>query len=114
MKKVIKRGVSAALILALLLLLAACGSESTKADYTTKQAETALQKGKDLKDKTISIRADKLVPDSAFGYNIETGKHLNFVSENNPHIKKGQKVIVKVKRVTSQLGSFIITYNKIR
>lgn len=50
---------------------------------------------------------------SAFGYNIEAGKYLNFVSTDNPNVKKGDKVILNFKQVKSVLGSFIITYEKL-
>lgn len=92
------------------LLLAGCGADEP--DYTTEQFETALNKGDNLEGKTVSIKVDEIVPDSAFGYNIETGKHLNFVSSDNPDVKKGDKVILKAKEVKSALGSFIITYEK--
>lgn len=99
--------------LMLALVLAGCGgTNNVKADYTTKQFETALNKGDNLEGKTVSVEVDKLVPNSAFGYNIEAGKHLNFVSTDNPNVKKGDKVILKVTKVQSTLGSYIITYEK--
>ncbi|KRL04123.1 hypothetical protein [Liquorilactobacillus oeni] len=94
-----------------ILFLTSCGG-TQKADYTTAQAEQALNKGKSIDGKTVKIKVTKLAPNSAFGYNIETGKHLNFVSTENPKVKKGQSVIVKVKKVESTLGSYIITYSK--
>jgi hypothetical protein len=103
------------LVLTLLLSIVtvtACGSNQS-ADYNNEKTfETALNKGKDLDDKTVKIRVNKLVPNSAFGYNIQTGKHLNFVSNDNPKVKKGDTLIVKVKNVKSVLGSYIITYDK--
>ncbi len=95
------------------IFLSACGTE-TKADYTTKQFETALNNGDNLDGKTVSVDVEKLVPNSAFGYNIEAGDHLNFVSATNPNVKKGNKVIVKVKNVKSMLGSYIITYKMVK
>lgn len=57
------------------------------ADYPNiKYAEIALSKGKNLKGKTVQFKVKKLEPQSAFGYNMETGKHLNFVSQ----CKKGR------------------------
>ncbi|KRL99744.1 hypothetical protein [Liquorilactobacillus satsumensis] len=99
------------IVLLSVLFLVSCGT-AKKADYTTVQAEQALNKGKSIDGKTVKIKVDKLVPNSAFGYNIETGKHLNFVSSENPKVKKGQSIIVKVKKVESSLGSYIITYSK--
>lgn len=95
------------------LLLAGCGtSKPVKADYTTPQFESALNKGENLEGKTVSVKVDKLVPNSAFGYNIEAGKHLNFVSNENPNVKKGDTVILKVTKVASTLGSYVISYEK--
>jgi predicted RNA-binding protein with TRAM domain len=99
--------------LLLTLVLAGCGGTKTvKADYTTTQFETALNKGDNLEGKTVSVEVEKLVPNSAFGYNIQAGKHLNFVSTDNPNVKKGDKVILKVTKIQSTLGSYIITYEK--
>jgi predicted RNA-binding protein with TRAM domain len=94
-------------------LLAGCGTNKTvKADYTTKQFETALNKGDNLEGKTVSVKVNELVPNSAFGYNIEAGKHLNFVSPDNPNVKKGDTLILKVTKVASALGSYVISYEK--
>jgi predicted RNA-binding protein with TRAM domain len=110
MKKVLVGLLSSFMVL---LLLAGCGSNKTvKADYTTKQFETALNKGDNLEGKTVSVTVNKLVPNSAFGYNIEAGKHLNFVSPDNPNVKKGDKLILKVTKVASALGSYVISYEK--
>ncbi|MEO1768256.1 hypothetical protein [Candidatus Enterococcus ferrettii] len=91
--------------------LAACGS--SEPDYTTEQAEAALNAGEDIEGKTVSITVDKLVPNSAFGYNIQTGEHLNFVSENNPKVDNGDSLIVKVSNVKSVAGSFVIEYTEV-
>jgi len=94
-------------------LLAGCGTNKTvKPDYTTEQFEAALNKGDNVDGKTVSVKVDKLVPNSAFGYNIEAGKHLNFVSTDNPNVKKGDTVILKVTKVASTLGSYVISYEK--
>lgn len=92
------------------LLLTACGS--AEPDYTTEQFETALKNGNNAEGKNVSITVDKLVPDSAFGYNIQTGEHLNFVSSSHPNVKEGDELIVKVEEVESVLGSFIIKYKQ--
>jgi hypothetical protein len=97
-------------LMILIFALSACGT--VKPDYTTTQFETALNKGANLDGKTVSVEVEKVVPNSAFGYNIEAGKHLNFVSTDNPNVKTGSTVILKVKQVKSLLGSFIITYEK--
>ncbi|MGF9891428.1 hypothetical protein ABEX78_22455 [Priestia megaterium] len=95
-----------------LLVLAGCGNTEPDYDYTTKQFEAALNKGEDLEGKTVSVDVSKIVPNSAFGYNIQAGEHLNFVSADNPNVKEGEKVILKVEEVKSMMGSFVITYEK--
>lgn len=99
--------------LLMLLTLAACG-QAAKPDYTARTAETALNKGKDLKGKTVQFKVTGYEPASAFGYNMETGKHLNFVSSDNPKVKKGDTVTVKVNKAKSVMGSFIITYTNLK
>lgn len=110
MKKVIATVLA---VLSVLFVLSACGQK--KADYpTAAKAETALNAGKDLKGKTVTFKITGYEPKSAFGYNMETGKHLNFVSNDNPSVKKGDTVTVKIKKVASTLGSFIITYTDLQ
>ncbi|WP_233278828.1 hypothetical protein [Floricoccus penangensis] len=71
-----------------------------------------MNAGDDLTGKTVEVRVAKLVPNSAFGYNIEAGKHLNFVSPENPNVKEGDTVVLKVDKITSTMGSYVITYKK--
>lgn len=88
-----------------------CGSE---VDYDSISSfESALNDGDDVEGKTVEITVDEFVPDSAFGYNIQTGEHLNFCSLDNPGVKEGDTLIVKVTDVESVLGSFIIYYEKV-
>lgn len=93
--------------------LAGCG-KSVKPDYSSaSKFEKDLNDGKNLKDKTVALTVDEIKPDSAFGYDIYAGDHLNFVSEDNPDVKKGDKIIVKAKKIKSLLGSWIISYEKV-
>ena len=70
--------------------------------------------GDKIDGKTVSFTVTDYSPNSAFGYNLMTGKDLNFVSSDNPGVKKGAKVIVKVKEVKSLMGSWIITYEDLK
>ena len=127
--------ITASLLVAMGISTAACSSNSNKSnstvqssksvhkkkaaklpkpDYATAEdAEAALNAGKVLEGKTVRFRVNDLRPKSAFGYNLETGEHLNFVSPHNPKVKVGDVVIVKVKEVTSTLGSFVIKYSNL-
>lgn len=113
MKKTVRIFASIFTFIALTFILAACGNSTPKADYSESKAEKVLNDGGEIKGKTVSIKVAKLEPKSAFGYNIEAGQHLNFVSEENPDVKVGDNLIVKVKKVKSVLGSFVINYNLI-
>lgn len=111
MKKIIKAVALIAAMLCLTAVVTACGQK--KADYTAKTAESALNAGKNIEGKTVKFKVQKLEPNSAFGYNMEAGKHLNFVSNDNPKVKKGDTVFLKVKKVSSTLGSYVITYSNL-
>ena len=95
-----------------IVFLVACGSEATEPDYTTEQLEVALNNGDDPIGKVVTVEVEEFVPDSAFGYNIQAGEHLNFVSNDNPNVEKGDQIIVEVTEVQSAMGSFIINYEK--
>ena len=111
-----------ALIVALLVLaltLGACsaGGGSSKAvtvDYEDAATfEAALNAGEDLTGKVVRFTVDTVVPDSAFGYNLEAGEHLNFCSTKNPGVKAGETVTVRVKEISSMMGSYVISYDKL-
>jgi len=109
-----KKNLSITLIICVLLIsfLSGCAGE-TKVDYANAEDfEAALNAGDDLTGKTVTFTVNELVPDSAFGYNLQTGEHLNFCSANNPGVKKGESITVKVTEITSMLGSYIISYEK--
>lgn len=97
-----------------LFILGACGSKEIKPDFTTEEAETALNDGKSIDGKTVSITVDKFIPDGTLGYTIWSGEHLNLISSTNPKVEEGDKIIVKVKKVESSLGSWFISYEKLQ
>lgn len=98
-------------LLAGIFLLGACGS-TPEPDYTTEQLESALNEGENPEGKIVSVKVNELIPDSAFGYNIHAGEHLNFVSSENPNVEAGDEIIAKVEKVESLMGSYIITYEQ--
>lgn len=102
-----------AIFLVFMLTLCACSGKEITPDFADAASfEAALNNGDDLTGKTVKITVTKLVPDSAFGYNIQTGEHLNFCSSTNPGVKDGDSLVVKVTEVRSMLGSYIIAYEK--
>lgn len=104
-----KTSVVAILILLLVSFLTGCGG-SEKADYTTEEFETALNQGVNVDGKTVLVEVLDFKPNSKLGANIHAGEHLNFISLENPGVKKGDKVLVKVRKTGNLLGSFIIDY----
>ena len=117
-----KRFLAILVSLVLVLSLVACGGNAgndsnaeAKPDYEDVVTfESALNAGEDLTGKTVAFTVNELVPDSAFGYNIHAGEHLNFCSPNNPGVKTGDTLTVKVTEVTSMLGSYLIGYEMIK
>lgn len=96
------------LMLIISVILVGCGGP----DYTTEEFENALNNGDVVEGKTVSVKVTKMDANTAFGYNIQAGEHLNFVSAENPKVKEGDTVTLKVERVANLFGSYIITYIK--
>ena len=119
--KTMKKFLAVLVSLVLVLSLVACGGNAgndsnaeLKPDYEDVVSfEGALNAGEDLTGKTVAFTVNELIPDSAFGYNIQAGEHLNFCSPNNPGVKTGDAITVKVTEVTSMLGSYIISYEMV-
>ncbi|WP_404458316.1 hypothetical protein [Oceanobacillus kapialis] len=102
------------LMLGLILILAACGdsasSSSPEPDYTTEEFEKALNDGEEVTGKTVAVKISDIAPDSAFGFNLQAGEHLNFVSSENPELQAGDEFVAEVEEVENVMGSFIINY----
>lgn len=106
--------VIASVLISCLLLCGCKSSKKTVLDYGDAQSfEAALEAGENLEGKTVQFVADEIYPQSAYGYNVWAGNHLNFISSRNPDIKEGDVVNVKVTTIESNLGSWFITYEKI-
>ena len=104
---------AAAFSLVITCVCTACGS--TKVDYEkVEDFEAALNAGEDLTGKTVTFTVLEVHPDSAFGYNLYGGEHLNFISTKNPGVKQGDTLTVKVKEINSLLGSWFISYTKVK
>lgn len=110
-----KKVLSLVVVLAMVLGLTACGGASVTPDYANAESfEAALNNGENLEGKVVTFEVENLEPQSAMGYDIWAGEHLNFVSNSNPNVKAGDTVTVKVKKVESMLGSWFITYDKVK
>ncbi|MDE5557511.1 MAG: hypothetical protein K2J32_07430 [Ruminococcus sp.] len=103
-----KRILSVFLSIIMCLALFSCGGN---VDYKDAESfESALNAGEDLIGKTVTFTVEEFSPNSAFGYNLQAGEHLNFCSSENPNAKAGDTVTVKVESVKSVIGSYIIYY----
>ena len=111
MKKIIKFMIVTLLVLSLI----GCGASNSKIepDLTAIEAEKMLNDGENIDGKIVEVVVKELIPDSAFGYNIVSGEHLNFVSSKNPEVKENDILIVEVVEVESMLGSYIIEYKRL-
>ena len=106
-----RKTISILLALFLLLSLAACGAKEVQPDYPDAATfEAALNTGADLTGKTVRFTVGEVVPESAFGYNLQAGEHLNFCSSSNPKVSAGDTVMVEVVEVASMMESYIISY----
>ena len=84
---------------------------NAKIDYENEQIfEDALNDGEQVVGKVVVFRADELHPDSALGYNIWSGEHLNFITDGDPGILQGEEVTAKVLNVTKHSVSWRIYY----
>lgn len=83
------------IIFAFVLIMTACGKRNDSKvgdeknnseadlvyiDYADAESfEAALNEGEDLEGKIVQFEALELHPDSAVGYNVWAGEHLNFI-----------------------------------
>lgn len=94
--------------------LSSCSNNRIIPDYASAELfETALNKDEDTIGKTVCFVADTIRPNSAFGFNIWAGEHLNFISDKDPGVKEKDSVTVKVNEVKNLFGSWMITYELI-
>ena len=102
------------LMVMMITSLTSCGGGKETIDYADAESfESALNSGENLEGKIVQFVAGELHPNSAFGYNVWAGEHLNFVSSRNPDIKEGDTVVVKATTIENVLGSWIIQYEKV-
>ena len=81
-------------------------------DYDSSQAfEQALNNGDKVNGKIVQFNVVEYKPDSALGINCWSGEHLNFISESELDVNKGDIIIGKVtSEPTKPLGSWEIHY----
>ncbi len=103
-------------LLSLALLVSGCGCgkvSSADIDYGDAESfETMLNSGEKMDGKVVQFVAEKVTSgDSA--YNIWGGEHLNFMSNSDPQVNNGDKVVVKVNSVKNKDGKWFIYYDRV-
>lgn len=90
-------------------------SSSTTVDFkTATEFEAALNSSQDTIGKVVTFTVDNVVPNGELGYTVWAGEHLNFISTEVLNWKTGETHTVRVKKVASSLGSYMITFEKIK
>ena len=108
-----KRIAVIAVTVVMMICFVACG-KSVPIDFADAESfEAALNAGENLEGKVVQFTAGEFHPDSALGYDVWAGEHLNFVSSSHPNITQGDTVVVKVTKIENLLGSWMITYEKV-
>lgn len=81
-------------------------------DYNdAKSFESALNDGAKVNGKVVRFDVIEYKPDSAMGINCWSGEHLNFISENELDVDKGDIVIGRITKEPSNIwGSWKIPY----
>ncbi len=110
-----RRMLKALMMIFICMSLYGCGaSKKISIDYGDAESfEKALNNGENLEGKIVRFEVLDFKPNSALGYNAWAGEHLNFVSSTNPDIKTGDIPVVRVTKIISNMGSWVITYEKI-
>lgn len=95
------------------LVLSACGNKAPQREspYDYMDAETfekALNEGEDTVGKTVEFVINDVKPDSALGYNLWAGEHLNFLPIEKPEAKAGESIVVRVISVEMFVDSWVI------
>ena len=87
-------------------------TDSMKIDFDNAESfETALNEGEAVKNKIIKFDVAEYKPDSAMGINCWSGEHLNFISDEELDVNKGDIVIGQITDEPSKsFGSWEIHY----
>lgn len=102
-----------ALTVIVMVLFTACG-KSIPIDFADAESfEAALNAGENLEGKVVQFTAGGFHPDSAMGYDVWAGEHLNFISSSHPNIAQGDTVVARATKIENVLGSWVIAYERV-
>lgn len=107
------------------IFLIGCGEKIAKKDVTNESAEQkytidyydsglfekALNDGEKVNGKIVLFDVVEYKPKSAMGINCWSGEHLNFISEKEINVKKGDIIVARItKEPSKKLNSWVIPY----
>lgn len=72
--------------------------------------EAALNRGEMTVGKVVRFKVDSVHPNSAPGFNLWAGEHLNFITSRPVDVKAGDVVVARIADVTTSLGSWFLSY----
>lgn len=78
--------------------------------YTDTDFEKLLNSGKNMTGETVKLKVLDYKPDTRYGNNMWAGEHLNFISENERHVRTGDTLIVTITDAVKSHGSWFMTY----
>lgn len=83
--------------------------------YDSASFEKALNDGEKVNGKIVLFDVKEYKPKSALGINCWSGEHLNFISQKEIAVKKGDSVIARITEEPSKkLNSWIIPYDAVK
>ena len=86
-------------------------TQSVSIDYENERDfEIALNKGENVIGKVVQFTVDSVHPDSAVGFNLWAGEHLNFTTSFPIDIHAHDVVVAKISNVITRMGSWLVSY----
>lgn len=116
-----KNFLSFIMIITFIFSLAACSAvdnntatadEATQHYENAESFEAALNDDVNVVGSTVQFKVKKFAPNSEYGYNLQSGEHLNFCSNSDPGVNSGDTVSVEVAKVDKVYSKYYIIYYK--
>ena len=73
--------------------------------------EKALSNGASVERKTVCFKVIDIIPKSEYGFKLNAGEHLCFVSKHKVDVNAGQFVTVRAVKTVNLFGTWFITYD---
>lgn len=87
--------------------------DNQETNYSEDELEQKLNDNEDVINKIVEFKTKDNPVSNSYGYDIFAGEHLNFVSYDEPNIKKDDIVIARIIDVEKIMNSYIIRYKLI-